>query len=112
LLFAGLAFDLIELAKEFQGLCGELAALVGIELIKFSPSVRCTSNFNDLLLEERLVADVVVAHELARPIAKERAGMLAAAALGEVVHDDRLCFVLGGAVAPQIGPVRATQAGL
>ena len=97
---------LVELTKELQGLCGQLATMIGIELVELAPSLRCASNFDYALLEERLVADVVVSHELARPVAEERARMMAATTLGEAIHDDRLWFVLGGTVTPQVCPMR------
>ena len=40
LLLACLTFDLVELTEELQGLCGEIATMVGIKLVELAPSVR------------------------------------------------------------------------
>ena len=74
--------------------------MVGVELIELAPGVRHAAGFDHALLEQRLVADVVIAYERARPVPEERAGMPAAAPLGKVVHHDRCRIVFGGAVAP------------
>ena len=73
--------------------------------------VRCAGGgfrVPDGLLEQRLVAAEVIAHQRATPGAKELSGMAAAAPFGKVEanEDERLHRVqCGAAVSSQIGPV-------
>ena len=83
------ALNIIERTKVFQCLFGNLALVVGVQLEELSSCMSSTANFRDAQLESGFIGAVVIAHELAAPFAKERAGMFAGAAVRKVV-DHRL----------------------
>ena len=70
------------------------------------------ARFDDTALEESLVTSIVVADELPRPVTQELAGMHAAATLGKVINDGLKLIVFARAVAPEVRPMRASQARL
>jgi hypothetical protein len=110
-----LALNRIVVAEEtFANLAtGRDANLRAVKLVRTEDQNHGRApNFDDALLEQRFVSDVVVAHEFACPLTEESASVMTTTAFGKVVYDDRLRIVLGGAIAPQVGSVRAPQAGL
>jgi hypothetical protein len=73
--------------------------------------MRCAANFHDAALEQRLVAGVVIADQLAGPRPQKIPSVGATAAIRKVVDHDRQLVVFGAAITPQVSSVRATQPG-
>src|SRR5579863_8808534 len=71
--------------------------------------VRHAADLDDAILEERLVARVVVTDELAGPGTQELTGMQATAAVVKVVDHSSQFIVFAAAVAPQIRAVRSPK---
>jgi hypothetical protein len=94
--------------------------VVGPQLVELAPRVHQAAHLGYAQLEAGVVAREVVADELAVPAvlagvgvqAQEAAYMLPATPLGEVEHDRLERVVGGGAVSPDVGPVRLLVARL
>ena len=58
-------------------LLGQLAVVVSVQIEELAPRVRQAAAFDHALGQQRLVAGIVIAHELATPCAEEGLRMLA-----------------------------------
>ena len=72
-----LPFDFIQPANRVQCLFGQLAFVRRVQIEELAAGVGHVADFGDALLEVCLVAGEIVAHQLAIPLAKEVACMLA-----------------------------------
>ena len=100
-----LALHLVELPEVFEGVPSNLA-LVGFEQVEeLAPRMRQASALGHALGQSRLVARVVVAHQLATPAVQERLGILARTRLGKVVDDGFDVLEGPRAVRPQVRAV-------
>jgi hypothetical protein len=88
-LLASLALDLIQRAEDPQRLLGDVAAIIGVQIVELTPRVSHTSHFNHTTFKQRLVSGVVVADEPAGPVPQELARVLSTATVGEVVDHRR-----------------------
>jgi hypothetical protein len=95
-----------------QRFLGELAAVVGPQLVELAPRMSQAGGLGHALRDQRLVAAAVITDQRASSLAQERHGVLACAAVGKVVDDDLVRLELLRAVAPQVGPVRLAAAGV
>lgn len=106
-----LSLDVVKRGEELQGLLGNLALVAGMQVEELSSRVSRTSDFDDALLESGLVPAVVIAHKLALPVTQEGAGMLAGAAVGEVIdYGSHVCELRCG-IRPQVGTMRFSLTG-
>src|ERR1700733_4679131 len=110
--FARLALDFVKRREVSQTLFGDLAAVICVQIMQLSSRVGETADLNDPAIEQCLVARVVIADELARPVAQELTGVHSGTAVGKVVDDRLQLIVFARRVAPEIRPMRATEAGL
>src|ERR1700752_1713339 len=76
--------------------------MVCMQLEELASRMRGTADLRDAPGKTVLVAAIVVAHQLALPVAQEGARMLASAAVGEVIHDRLERHVLRRGIRPQI----------
>src|SRR5580704_1787251 len=106
----GFLLDLIECAEVPQSLLSDCTAVIGVDVVELTPCVRGAAYFDDPSLEQRLVTRVIVTDEFAGPVPQERSSVLTAATFRKVVDHDRQFVVFGGAVTPQVRPVRSTEA--
>ena len=81
------SLHVIERAEQRQRLASDLAAVVGPEVMELAPGVRHAAGFDDSVLEQGLVSGIVVADQLALPVADELSRVASTAGLGEVVDD-------------------------
>ena len=69
--------DVVELSEVPERLLGQLAVVVCVQIEELAPSMRKTAAFDHALSQQRLVARIVIAHELATPCSEEGLRMLA-----------------------------------
>ena len=86
--------------------------MVGPEVVELAPGVRHAARLSDTVFEQRLVAGIVVADQLALPAADELFRVAPAAGFSEVVDDALDVVILRRAPAPQVSLVRLAVAGL
>ncbi|AKU21152.1 hypothetical protein ACZ75_06320 [Massilia sp. NR 4-1] len=88
-----LALDGIQGANALQRLCGNRTAVGGMQFEELAPYMSQTPQFRDAISKERLIADVIVDHEVAAPTVKEGACLGTSTAGLVVEHDDRRTLV-------------------
>jgi hypothetical protein len=81
-----LAFDFIQAANRVQRLFSLLVFVRHVQIEKFAASVNHAANFGDAFLETGFVASEIVAYQLAVPLPKEVASMLACTGGTEVIN--------------------------
>ena len=69
--------DVVELSEVPERLLGQLAVVVSVQIEELAPRVRQAAAFDHALGQQRLVAGIVIAHELATPCSEEGLRMLA-----------------------------------
>ena len=94
-----------------QRLFGQLAFVRRVQIEELAAGVSHAADFGDALLEAGLVASEVVADQLAIPLAKKIARMLAGTAGAEVVDHGLQIGEGRGAVGPDVGTVGLLLAG-
>jgi len=104
-------FNGIKLPDPFDGIGRELALIGDVQFHEVAPGVSQATRFDNLGAEARLVAAEIVANQVSLPVAEEGPGMLAGAAVGEVVDHRLQGFELAGGVGPQIAAVGLAGAG-
>ena len=82
--FLRLALDVVQHAEQLERFLGDLALVVGPQIVKLASGVRQAPGFGNTLSEQGLVAAEVVAHQRALPLAQEGTRMLAGTRFGEV----------------------------
>ena len=85
LLLSGFALDVVQGREQPQRLLGDVAAVIGVQIVELPASVGHAADFDHTALEQRFVARVVVADEFAGPGSEELTGVQTAAAVGKVV---------------------------
>ncbi len=110
--FLRLPLDVVQHAEQLERVFGNLALVIGPQLVELAPGMRHAARFGNARPEQCLVAAVVVAHQRAAPIAQEDTRMLAATGLGEVEHHRLHRAHAGAAIAPQVRPVRLAMSRL
>jgi hypothetical protein len=85
--FARFAFDLVQRGEVPQTLFCNIAPMIGVQIMEFPAGVSHAADPDHTALEQRLVAGVVVADQLAGLVSEELASMHAAAALRKVIDD-------------------------
>lgn len=81
-----LAFNLVQSANLMQRLFGQLAFVRHVQVEKLAAGVGHASNFGDSFLETGFVAGEIVSYQLAAPLSKELARMLACTTGTEVIN--------------------------
>jgi len=81
-----LFLDLVQPPEQLQRFLSDVALVVGPQVVELAPRVREAAGLDDTLLEQRLVAAVVVAHERAAPVAEELLRVAPGAAVGDSAH--------------------------
>ena len=69
--FGQLALDNVELLEIREGLAGDLALMVGVQIKEFPPRMGHAAGFGHALGNQRLVARVIVAYQRAAPLTQE-----------------------------------------
>jgi hypothetical protein len=92
------------MAYPYQALLGDLAAMIGVQVVQFPARARHAADLDHAAIEERLVARVVIADALSYPVSQELAGMRAAAPVGKVVDDRFIASTSGCRRTPQVLP--------
>ena len=66
---ATVTLDLVECGEVSQALFSDLAAVIRVQIVEFSPRMGHAADFDDAAIEECFVSGVVVADKLAGPVA-------------------------------------------
>ena len=70
-----LAFDVVQHAEQLQRFFGNLALVIGVQLVELAAGMCHAASFHHALPEQRLVRYIVVTDQRAAPFAKEVAGI-------------------------------------
>ncbi len=97
--------DAVQRADVLQRLGGQFTLIGDVQVVELATGMRQAADLGDALAEPRLVAGVVVTHQLAPPVAQEGAGVFARPTRGEVVDRGLQVGERCAAVRPHIGPV-------
>ena len=107
-----LAFNVVQHAEQLQRFFGNLALVIGVQLVELAAGMRHAASFHHALPEQRLVRYIIITDQRTAPVAKEVAGMAASARFGEVEHHCLHTAHAGAAITPQVGPMRLAIARL
>ncbi|MCY1365874.1 hypothetical protein D9M69_527450 [compost metagenome] len=100
-----MAFDFVQPSDRVQRLFGQLAFVRRVQIEELAAGVGHAADFGDALLEAGLVASEVVADQLAIPLTKKIARMLAGTAWAEVIDHGLQIGEGRGAVSPDVSPM-------
>lgn len=103
----------IQLTDAMQGFAGKGTLIGGVQLKEFPARMRHAPQFRDAACEQRLVAAIVVDHQMPPPAMQEVSRMAARPIWLKVEHDNRRpALQVVAAVRPQIRPFRFALPGI
>lgn len=100
-----LAFNFVQATNRVQRLFSQLAFVRHMQIEKLATGVGHAANFDDAFLETGFVASEIVAYQLAVPLPKEVARMLACTTGTEVINHSLERRKRRGAVGPDVSAV-------